>query len=186
MVKKTGLSLFGLLVAVLLGLAGCGGGGGTPVSAFTVTPLAGANGSISPATAVTVNQGGATSFTVTPNSGYAIASVTGCGGTLSGDTYTTGAINADCSVSATFSLLSYTVTPLAGANGSISPATAQTIGYNGTTSFTVTPAAGYAISSVTGCGGSLSGNTYTTGAITGNCTVTAAFASATGTANFTW
>ncbi|MBL4585187.1 MAG: Ig-like domain-containing protein, partial [Pseudomonadales bacterium] len=43
-----------------------------------------------------------TSFTVTPNGGYNIANVTGCAGSLSGNTYTTGAINAACTVSATF------------------------------------------------------------------------------------
>ena len=70
----------------------------------------------------------------------------------------------------------YTVTPSAGANGSISPNTPQTVNQGATASFTVTPTTGYAISSVTGCGGNLTGNTYVTAAITGNCTVTASFA----------
>ncbi|MCX6787378.1 MAG: hypothetical protein NTY93_02545, partial [Candidatus Kaiserbacteria bacterium] len=70
----------------------------------------------------------------------------------------------------------YTVTPSAGTGGSLSPSTAQTVAYNGIKSFTVTANSGYTISSVTGCSGSLSGTTYTTGAITGACTVTAAFA----------
>ncbi|MBU1237431.1 MAG: formylglycine-generating enzyme family protein [Gammaproteobacteria bacterium] len=38
--------------------------------------------------------------------------------------------------------------------------------------FTLTANTGYAIQSATGCGGSLSGGTYTTGPITGDCTVT--------------
>ncbi len=63
-------------------------------------------------------------------------------------------------------LVSFTVTPSAGANGSINPSTPQTVNYNGTASFTVTPNTGYQIASVTGCGGTLSGNTYTTGQIT--------------------
>jgi hypothetical protein len=42
---------------------------------------------------------------------------------------------------------------------------------NASTSFTVTPAIGYQIVSVTGCGGSLSGTNYTTGAINGDCSV---------------
>jgi hypothetical protein len=50
------------------------------------------------------------------------------------------------------------------------------VNYNATTFFTVTPNAGYQISSVTGCGGTLVDTTYTTGPITGNCTVTASFA----------
>lgn len=72
---------------------------------------------------------------------------------------------------------SYTVTPSAGPNGSISPNSPQQATYNSTVTFTVTPDAGYAISSVTGCGGTLAGNTYTTAPITGNCSVTASFSS---------
>ena len=70
----------------------------------------------------------------------------------------------------------YSVTPSAGVGGSISPGTSQPVLYNGTTSFTITPAGGYSIYSVTGCGGTLSGNTYTTGQITGNCTFQVTFA----------
>jgi YVTN family beta-propeller protein len=72
-----------------------------PVTTFTVSASAGTNGSITPA-AQTVAQGNTTSFTVTPNAGYT-ASASGCGGSLAGSTYTTGAITADCTVSATFS-----------------------------------------------------------------------------------
>ena len=146
------------------------------INTYTVTPSAGANGSISPSTAQTVNYDGTTTFTVTPNTGYTTGSVTGCGGTLSGNTYTTGQVTGNCSVAAAFAIDTYTVTPSAGANGSISPSTPQSVNYDGTTSFTMTPNTGYNISSVTGCGGTLSGSTYTTGQITGNCSVSAAFA----------
>ena len=148
----------------------------TQQPSHTVTPSAGANGSISPNTPQTVPYNGTTSFLVTPNTGY-YASVTGCGVTPpgSGDYYTTGPITSNCTVSATFSP-DFVVTPQAGANGSISPATAQLVPLNGTTSFEVTPNSGYYVASVTGCGGS--GNTYyTTGPITSNCTVSATFAS---------
>jgi len=84
-------------------------------------------------------------------------------GTLSG-TYTA----TSCTVN------SYTVTCSAGTGGSCSP-TSRSVTYGGTTSFTITPSAGYYISSVSGCGGSGT-STYTTGAITGACTVTASFA----------
>lgn len=68
-----------------------------------------------------------------------------------------------------------TVTPITPANGSFTPSAAQNIPYNGTTSFTVTPATDYRIASVTGCGGTLTGNTYTTGQITDNCSISATF-----------
>ncbi|MDP3231102.1 MAG: IPTL-CTERM sorting domain-containing protein, partial [Acidovorax sp.] len=77
----------------------------------------------------------------------------------------------------------YNVTSSAGANGSITPSTVQVVTYNSSTAFTVTPNGGY-VANVTGtCGGSLSGATYTTNAITGACTVDAAFTPTTSMAN---
>jgi N-acetylneuraminic acid mutarotase len=64
----------------------------------------GTGGSISPSSA-TVNNGNMATFTVTPSTGYGVGSVTGCGGTLSGNTYTTAAINGGCTVSADFNAL---------------------------------------------------------------------------------
>jgi YVTN family beta-propeller protein len=79
----------------------------TPTAApasFTVTPSAGANGSISPNAPQLVNAGSSTMFTITPNSGYS-ASVSGsCGGTLVGSTYTTNMVTANCTVIANFTL----------------------------------------------------------------------------------
>jgi|GEM_PF-1360617 len=246
------------------------------IPAYMVTPSAGTGGTINPNTPQTVSQNATTVFTVSPNAGYSIVSVTGCGGILSGDTFTTGLITADCTVTTTFTHVNglpvavadaYTTlidTPLAitapglltndsdpdgdsltvdstntlllegsltveldgsfvytppagwtgttsfayrifdyhsgvsewatvtivvnpvytvsasigagGTGGSIDPSTPQTVGQDGTISFTVTPDTGYHLVSVSGCGGSLSGNTYTTGAITTGCAVTATFA----------
>jgi uncharacterized repeat protein (TIGR01451 family) len=67
-----------------------------------VTPVAGPNGSIVPSTPQTVNDGSTIAFTVTPNSGFQIGSVTGCGGSLTGNTYTTAPVTADCTVNASF------------------------------------------------------------------------------------
>ena len=145
-------------------------------SAYTVTPSAGTGGSISPKSLQIVPSGTKVAFTVTPNSGYGIASVTGCSGTLSGNTYTTLPMTSNCTVSATFNVNSYTVTPSAGTGGSISPNKPQTVNSGTKQSFIVTPNSGYSITSVTGCNGTLSGNTYTTSAITGNCTVVTSFA----------
>src|SRR5690348_14735638 len=165
----------------MLVLAGCGGGSpgsSNPTSTYEITATAGNGGGISPASA-TVNAGGTANFTVRANSGYAVGSVTGCGGALVGDTYTTGTVSGNCTVTATF-IAQYAVTATAGAGGGISPASA-TVGSGGTTTFTVTASSGYVIGTVTGCGGSLSGSTYTTGTIGANCAVTASFAPA-----FTW
>ncbi|WP_222930736.1 beta strand repeat-containing protein [Allochromatium palmeri] len=147
---------------------------GTTDNDFTVTPSAGLNGRISPDTPQVATANTQVTFTVTPDSGYT-ASATGCDGTLSGTTYTTGPITGACTVTATFSQSRYSITPAAGANGSLSPAGAQTVIHGATTTFTVTPASGYGIASVSGCGGTLNGGLYTTGPITGDCTVSASF-----------
>jgi len=148
---------------------------GTPPVTHTVTPTAGPNGSIAPSTPQTVNEGSTAVFTLTPDTHYRVADVTGCGGSLSGNTYTTAPITADCTVSATFEISTHVVTPSAGGNGAIAPDTPQTVNDGDTTAFTLTPDTHYQIDSVTGCGGTLAGDTYTTAAITSDCTVTATF-----------
>jgi hypothetical protein len=67
------------------------------VTAVVGTP----SGTITPPSA-TVNNGATTAFTVTANAGFHIDTVTGCGGSLAGNTYTTGPITADCTVAANF------------------------------------------------------------------------------------
>jgi hypothetical protein len=69
----------------------------------------------------------------------------------------------------------FTVAPTVTLGGNITPALPHTVIYKETATFTITPASGFVVKSVTGCGGSLSGNSYTTGPITGNCTVAASF-----------
>jgi len=71
---------------------------------YTVTPSAGANGSIEPSTAVTVEQGSSYSFTITPDAGYQTITPVGgtCGGTLVNTTYTTEGVTAPCTVEASF------------------------------------------------------------------------------------
>ena len=72
----------------------------------------------------------------------------------------------------------HTVTATVGSgndSGNITP-TSQSVEDGGTASFTVTADAGWYIDSVSGCGGTLSGNSYTTGPITGPCTITVTFA----------
>jgi hypothetical protein len=138
-----------------------------------VTSSSDLNGAISCPSAV--NSGETALCTVTANTGYKAGSVTGCGGTLNGTTFTTGVISADCSVAASFTPITFSVTPAVTGSGSIAPATVQTVSYGSSSSFTLTPAAGYQVASVNGCGGTLSGNTYSTGLLSGDCTVSATF-----------
>ncbi|WP_372922367.1 S8 family serine peptidase [Roseovarius sp.] len=109
-----------IALLVVFAIAGCGGGGGSSdsvsagVSIHTVSTIATSGGSILPATQ-TVEEGDRTTFEVTAEAGYSVDQVVGCGGTLIGGTYTTGAITRACTVEASFLPNTYTVT------GSIGP-----------------------------------------------------------------
>ena len=167
---------------------------GTPT--YTVTGYTGvdgtiAGGTISPASAQ-VQSGQTYTFTVTPSSGYYIASISGCNGTTfygnststTAHAYTTGAVTGNCTVTARFSITNtYTISvQTSSIGGSVSPASAQ-VNPGATYTFTVTPDLGYYIAQVWGCNGTMftgtsvntTARTYTTGAVTGNCTVYANF-----------
>lgn len=89
------MSLFAALY-----LTACGSGGGDSRSHRTVNAVSGRDGSIFPPSQI-VPAGGSANFSLIPLLGFS-PQVTGCGGTLSGNIYTTGPITADCTVSATF------------------------------------------------------------------------------------
>jgi hypothetical protein len=82
-----------------------------------------------------------------------------------------GGLEANCSA-----MRGYTVTATAGANGSVSPGS-QPVVAGGTASVSATPDNGYS-AVISGCGGTQSGNDFTTGPVTANCTVTASFTNA--------
>lgn len=153
---------------------------GSNVTTWKVTPVAGANGTLSPSDPQLVEEGSRASFTVTPNYGYKIESVTGCGGSLEGATYTTGVVTEDCTVTATFTPIILTVTPalttigyghFGHVHGSIDPSLPQEVEHGNNVNFTVSADAGYEIHAVTGCNGNLEGSIYTTGPIVQNCRV---------------
>jgi N-acetylneuraminic acid mutarotase len=85
----------------VLALSSACGGGGSSVTTYQVSGTAASGGTIAPAS-TTVNAGSTTTLTVTPKDGYVLGAVTGCGGSLAGDTYTTAAISANCTVTASF------------------------------------------------------------------------------------
>ncbi len=94
---------------------------------FTVTTTAGQGGAIAPASA-TVAHGTTTRFTISPDIGFVIDTVSGCGGTLNGNTFTTGPVTADCAVSATFAVAPVIVSVTASAApGTAAPVTGGTV-----------------------------------------------------------
>ena len=150
---------------------------------YLVTPSAGAHGTISPSTAQTVNYGSSLSltFTATSNTGYTVntwsldGTVVQTGGTNYLLTLTN--ITANHTVNVTFTPLTYTVTPSAGVNGTISPSTAQTVNYGSSLTFTATPSTGYTEAewSLDGTVVQTGGLTYTLSNIVANHTVTVTF-----------
>jgi len=221
---------------------------------YTITATAGTGGTIAPSGSVSVTAGASQLFTMTPNTGYTIASVlvdgvnqgalatytfsnvqaahtisasfslipptmytltlttsgTGTGtlttspaaasyaagtvvtltatpavsslfsswgGALSGSVNpTTLTIDANKSVSATFTLKTFTLTASAGANGTISPTGAVSVNYGASQSFMATPNAGYTIANVLVDGvnqGALA--TYTFSNVQANHTISASF-----------
>jgi 6-phosphogluconolactonase (cycloisomerase 2 family) len=139
---------------------------------YTLTYSAGANGSItgsSPQTVIAGSSGSA--VTAAPNAGYHF--VQWSDGSVANPRTDT-SVNADLNVSASFAINSYTVTSVATGAGTINSASIS-VSYGDTATFTLTPTGQASILSVQGCGGTLAGNIYTTGAITADCTVNATF-----------
>ncbi len=147
------------------------------IAAFTITPSAGANGSISPNTVQTVTYGATPSFTITPVTAYHVADVLVDGTSVGAvTTYTFPPVIAGHTISASFAINTYTITTTPGANGTITPAN-PTINSGANQAFTITPDAGYHIVDVLVDSASLGALTsYTFTNVTANHTISASFA----------
>jgi hypothetical protein len=149
---------------------------------YTITVTAGANGTITPGTK-TVNYGDSPTFTITPNTGYKIVDVKVDGvsnaGAVAAGSYTFTNVTADHTIAATFEILRFTITPTAGANGTISPSTPQTVDYGGSATFTITPNTGYRILDVKVDGvsnaGAVAAHSYTFTNVTADHSIAATF-----------
>jgi len=119
------------------------------VKTYTIMPTAGPNGVISPSIAQTVDHGANKTFTITPSTGYHVADVLIDGVSVGAvASYAFAAVTATHTISATFAINIYTITPTAGPNGTVSPATQQTVDYGASKTFSISPATGYQIADV--------------------------------------
>ena len=148
------------------------------INTYTITATAGANGSISPSGAVSVNSGDNATFTITPNAGYHVDVLTVDGGSVPAATsYTFTNVTAAHTINVTFALNTYTITATAGANGSISPSGAVSVDHGANQSFTITPNAGYHVDILTVDGGPIPAATsYTFTNVTATHTIDVTFA----------
>jgi hypothetical protein len=146
---------------------------------FTVTPSAGANGSLSASGPQSVNPGGSVFLTASPAAGYRVDQwlVNGAPVQNGGTTFTLTEVAADATVQVTFAVVTFTVRPGAGAGGTITPAVEQTVSIGGSVAFTATPAAGYAVDQwvVNGAPVQVGGTARTLANVTGNAAVQVTF-----------
>jgi LPXTG-motif cell wall-anchored protein len=102
------------------------------VPTHTITASAGANGSVTPSGAITVNHNATKFFTVTHDSGYVTVMSGTCGGNLNGSTYKTNLITQDCTVIASFNPTGSSQTILPGDNVQVSVPVSLPSGGTGT------------------------------------------------------
>ena len=147
---------------------------------LTVTPSAGSNGTISPNSGQTVAYGGNTSFTATPSTGYSVNQwlVDNSPAQTGGASFTLSDVTENHTVSVSFAISQYTVTPSAGSNGVISPSTAQTVNYGDEVAFTAAPSTGYSVNQwlVDNSPVQTGGASFTLNDVTENHTVSVSFA----------
>ena len=147
------------------------------IQTFTITPTAGANGTISPSGVTTVNSSGSQAFTFTPSTGYAVSGVTVNGSPVAvANSYTFTSVTASHTISVTFAIQTFTITPTVGANGTINPSVVTTVNYGGSQTFTFTPSTGYSVSGVTVDGSPVTiASSYTFSNVTASHTIAVSF-----------
>jgi uncharacterized repeat protein (TIGR02543 family) len=120
------------------------------IDTFTITPSAGSNGSIDPSGSMSVNYGSTQSFTINPSTDYHVQDVLVDGGSVGAVTsYTFMNLTENHTIAVTFAInpitiSTYTLTYTAGANGTISGTSPQTVNQGASsTAVTATPNGGY-------------------------------------------
>ena len=119
------------------------------VQSFTITSTAGNVGSIAPQGTNTFNYGAKPSYTITPNTGYAIDTVFVNGLKIDSiSSYTFDSVKADQTISVKFKVQTFTITSSAENGGSISPQGTSIFNYGAKPIYTITPSTGFVIDSL--------------------------------------
>jgi hypothetical protein len=120
-----------------------------PNGEFAITATAGTGGTVSPAGTTTVLGGADVTYTITPDAGFRIATLT-----VDGEpkppysTYYFRDVEADHTIAATFEADTFTLTASTRGSGSISPSGATEVARNGTQTYVITPDPGWKVSRV--------------------------------------
>ena len=116
------------------------------INTYTITAAAGPHGTISPSGSISVDHGGQRTFLITPDTGYRIADVQVDGRSVGAlPSYTFENVSANHTISAFFTIQTFTITATAGEHGRIFPSGAVTANYGSNWTFSFTPDPGYAV-----------------------------------------
>ncbi|MDR3555283.1 MAG: fibronectin type III domain-containing protein [Syntrophobacteraceae bacterium] len=146
-----------------------------------ITAQTTSNGQIAPAGTSTLAVGESQTYSIVPNSGYQIGSVSVDGTQVANPatTYTFSNVSCCHTIAATFVPVvpaSYSISAGSGAGGSISPAGSVSVATGANQTFTISPAANYQIASVTVDGVSQGAiSKYTFNSVAATHTIVAAF-----------
>jgi len=146
------------------------------IGEYTITTKTTGKGSVSPQT-ISLERGTSAIFSLTPEEGYVVDSVSGCDGIQSAESYTTKAITADCKIDVAFKIKQYTLqTEVRPKGAGTISLPSNTIEHGKTMDFTVVPTDGYEVELTRGCKGEQIlpiNSIYTTRPIVDNCTLLA-------------
>ena len=149
---------------------------------YFITAATASNGQITPGGSTAVAGGGSQTYSIVPNSGYKINTVTVDGQQVTNPTssYSFSKVSGSHTIAAAFSPVNYTITAGSQANGTISPSGAVSVTGGTNQAFTISPVANYAISEVQVDGTSVGAvSSYTFSNLAANHTISATFTAAT-------
>jgi len=155
------------------------------INTYTVTFEHGSGGGLSGTVSQVIPHGGdCTAVEAVPDSGYRFVNWAGTGSTANPLTVTN--VTGNMTITANFEINTYTVTFVAGANGTLSDTSPQTVDYGSNcTAVTAIPNANYHFVNWTGANGfNSTANPLTVTNVTSDMTITANFATDTYTVNF--
>jgi len=119
------------------------------INQYRITATSGSGGSISPSGEVAVNHGASQPFSIIPAPCCHLVDVVVDGSSVGAvAVYTFTKVIANHTISASFAINTYTITAMAGANGTISPSGSVPVSYGGSQTFTITPNEGFHIADV--------------------------------------
>ena len=147
------------------------------IDTHQITATAGTGGSISPAGTIGIDDGASQSYTITPDSGFHIATLTVDGQSVAAQTnYLFSDVHADHTINATFEADLFTLTAVAGEGGSISPAGQTTVSSGTSQTFAITAETGFEIADLMVDGTSVGAQTsYTLASVTADHTIEVSF-----------